>query len=361
MANKKSGLSRFFGFASRSSNGDAEHDTSITKRSSNGDAEDDTSITKFTFQELAAATRNFAPESLLGEGEYGRTNVQMLSSQVVAVRQVDEDTISTVYRFRDQSIRSTIHLRSLLHHPNIVDMIGYSINDKDELFFVYEFMPLGCLTHHLHEPLDWNTRMKIAAGAAKGIKCLHDKPFPLVIHGKGYHPKLADFLVFRQRIPEPGESTHCRFFGRHCHRHAPEFLHEFELTQQSDIYCFGVVLLELISGRMAAVNPNLVKWAKHILVVDSAEFTTVADPVLKGQYPEQGLYQALFLAAECLHGKDVSRPRMGYVVNVLSNLASEIYDPNAIQINQAGTLAIGKIEKERLTAQWQHAWFSYIG
>ncbi|XP_026391064.1 serine/threonine-protein kinase PBL27-like isoform X5 [Papaver somniferum] len=316
--------------------------------SSSNNAEDDTGITKFKFQELAAATKNFAPESLLGEGENGRTFKGCLkrSGQDVAIRQLDEENISAIY----------------------------GINEKNEMYLVYEFMPLGSLRNHLHDlnkkPLDWNMRMKIAAGAAKGLKYLHEISNPPAIHGNikpsnillcegSYNPKVSDFFLLKERIPECDESGYTRFFGRQNHRRAPEFLENFKLTQQSDIYSFGLVLLELISGRKAEKTPSLTQWAIRELVVYGEEFTAVADPLLEGCYPEQGLYQALSLAAECLQRKDVTRPRIGYVLNVLSNLASEMYDQNAIQINRAGTLAVGSIDKERLTQQWRgvHCFF----
>ncbi|XP_026456181.1 receptor-like cytoplasmic kinase 185 [Papaver somniferum] len=192
------------------------------------------------------------------------------------------------------------------------------------------------LPRNKKKPLDWNTRMKIAAGAAKGLKYLHEISNPLAVHGnikpsniligEGYEPKLSDFLVLKECIPEHDESSYASF---------------------------GLVLLELISGRIAEMEPSLVEWGKHKLVFGK-EFTAVADPLLNCHYPEQGLYQALSLAAECLQLEDASRPRIGHVVNVLSNLASEIYDPNAIQINRAGTLAIGSDEKEKLGELWQH-------
>ncbi|KAI3830467.1 hypothetical protein MKW98_030630 [Papaver atlanticum] len=293
--------------------------------SSSNNAEDYTGITKFKFRKLAAATKNFAPESLLGEGEYGRTFKGCLKRSghdVVAIRQLDEESIHAIYECHDQTMLSTIRLRSLLHHPNIVDLIGYNTNDKDQMYFVYEFMPLGSLKRYLH----------------------------------GYQPKLSDFLLFKERIPEHDESSHARLFSRQCQRQSPEFVGECKITQKSDIYSFGLVLLELISGRVAEIKPSLIEWAISKLVYGK-EFTTVADPLLNGHYPEQGLYQALSLAAQCLQHKDVARPSIGYVANVLSNLASETYDQNAIQINRAGTLAVGNIEKERLTAQWRHVRF----
>ncbi|KAI3879161.1 hypothetical protein MKW98_028728 [Papaver atlanticum] len=354
-------------------------------RSSAGniEAEDYTGIKKFKFQELAVATKNFAAEFLLGEEEYGCTfkgclkrSGQKSSSRDVAIRQVDEDSICRIYRGHEETMFSKLHTLSLLQHPNIVDLIGYSINDKNQMFLVYEFMPLGSLKDYLHDfqrnkkkPLDWNTRMKIAAGAAKGLKYLHEISNPPAVHGnikpsniligEGYEPKLSDSLVLKERIPEHDESSYARFFSSHCHRQAPEFCIEFKLTQQSDIYSFGLVLLELISGRIAEIRPNLVEWAKRKLVYGK-EFTALAVPLLNCHYPEQGLYQGLSLAAECSRFEDVSRPRIGHVVNVLSNLASEIYDPNAIQVNRAGTLAIGNDEKEKLRELWQHVWFDFV-
>ncbi|KAI3887968.1 hypothetical protein MKW92_036724 [Papaver armeniacum] len=346
MANKNSGLFRFRRLAG----------------SSSSDAEDYTAgaVTKFKYRELEAATNNFAIESLLGEGEHGRTYKGRLkrSRQVVAVKQVNGKNISDIYRYSEQSILWTIHWRSLLHHPNIVDFIGYC-SHGDQIFFVYDFMLLGSLKDYLHDlpadkkPLEWNTRMKIAAGAAEGIKHLHDESSPSLIHGnikpsnillcEGYHPRLSDFFGFKEYIPEPDES---------------ESVGDGKLTKQSDIYSFGFVLLELISGRNAEMKLDLIEWAKGKLV-SGEEFTAVADPLLKGHYPEQGLYQALYLAAECLQTYNEGRPRIGHVVNVLSNLASEIYDPDAIQINLAGTLTVGNFEKERLKNKWRHVRFLF--
>ncbi|MBA0588785.1 hypothetical protein Gorai_001876, partial [Gossypium raimondii] len=131
----------------------------------------------FTFRELAAATKNFRPECLLGEGGFGRVYKGRLEStgQVVAVKQLDRNGLQGNREFLVEVL-----MLSLLHHPNLVNLIGYCA-DGDQRLLVYEFMPLGSLEDHLHdlppdkEPLDWNTRMKIAAGAAKGLEYLHDK------------------------------------------------------------------------------------------------------------------------------------------------------------------------------------------
>ncbi|KAK4396299.1 putative serine/threonine-protein kinase PBL7 [Sesamum angolense] len=128
----------------------------------------------FTFREMAAATRNFRRECLLGEGGFGRVYKGQLegSSQVVAIKQLDRNGLQGNREFLVEVL-----MLSLLHHPNLVNLIGYCA-DGDQRLLVYEYMPLGSLEDHLHDPmpgkkqLDWNTRMKIAAGAAKGRKAV---------------------------------------------------------------------------------------------------------------------------------------------------------------------------------------------
>ncbi|KAK2992028.1 hypothetical protein RJ640_014889 [Escallonia rubra] len=308
----------------------------------------------FTFRELAAATKNFRPESLLGEGGFGRVYKGRLEStgQVVAVKQLDRNGLQGNREFLVEVL-----MLSLLHHPNLVNLIGYCA-DGDQRLLVYEFMPLGSLEDHLHdiqpdrEPLDWNTRMKIAAGAAKGLEYLHDKANPPVIYrdlkssnillDEGYHPKLSDFGL--AKLGPVGDKTHVstRVMGTYGYC-APEYAMTGQLTLKSDVYSFGVVFLELITGRKAIDNSrapgehNLVAWARP-LFKDRRKFPKMADPLLQGRYPMRGLYQALAVAAMCLQEQAATRPLIGDVVTALTYLASQTYDPNATtQSSRVGT------------------------
>ncbi|KAE8725379.1 Serine/threonine-protein kinase PBS1 [Hibiscus syriacus] len=299
----------------------------------------------FTFRELASATKNFRQECLLGEGGFGRVYKGRLEStgQVVAVKQLDRNGIQGNREFLVEVL-----MLSLLHHPNLVNLIGYCA-DGDQRLLVYEFMPLGSLEDHLHdlppdkEPLDWNIRMKIAAGAAKGLEYLHDKANPPVIYRdlkssnillhEGYHPKLSDFGL--AKLGPVGDKTHVstRVMGTYGYC-APEYAMTGQLTLKSDVYSFGVVFLELITGRKAIDNTrdpgehNLVAWARP-LFKDRRKFPKMADPLLQGHYPVRGLYQALAVAAMCLQEQAATRPLMGDVVTALTYLASQTYDPNA--------------------------------
>ncbi|KAK4798289.1 hypothetical protein SAY86_030615 [Trapa natans] len=310
----------------------------------------------FTFRELAAATKNFRPECLLGEGGFGRVYKGRLEStgQEVAVKQLDRNGLQGNREFLVEVL-----MLSLLHHSNLVNLIGYCA-DGDQRLLVYEFMPLGSLEDHLHdlppdkEPLDWNTRMKIAAGAAKGLEYLHDKANPPVIYrdlkssnillDEGYHPKLSDFGL--AKLGPVGDKTHVstRVMGTYGYC-APEYAMTGQLTLKSDVYSFGVVFLELITGRKAIDNTraqgehNLVAWARP-LFKDRRKFPKMADPLLQGRYPMRGLYQALAVAAMCLQEQAATRPLIGDVVTALTYLASQTYDPvaSAAQNTRVGSL-----------------------
>ncbi|XP_009800670.1 probable serine/threonine-protein kinase PBL7 isoform X1 [Nicotiana sylvestris] len=297
----------------------------------------------FKFDELVAATENFKAAYFLGEGGFGKVYKGRLADtgQVVAIKQLNPDGCQGNREF----IVEVLTL-SMADHPNLVKLIGYCV-EGDHRVLVYEYMALGSLEDHLHDPwpdkklLDWNTRMKIAAGAARGLEYLHDKMKPPVIYrdlkgsnillGEGYHPKLSDFGL--AKVGPLGDKTHVstRVMGTYGYC-APDYAMTGQLTFKSDIYSFGVVLLEIITGRKAidntkaAAEQNLVAWARP-LFKDRKKFHQMADPVLEGHYPVRGLYQALAIAAMCVQEQPNMRPLIADIVTALNYLASQKYDP----------------------------------
>ncbi|CAF1924176.1 unnamed protein product, partial [Brassica napus] len=299
----------------------------------------------FTFQELASATGNFRSDCFLGEGGFGKVYKGTLEKldQVVAIKQLDRNGAQGIREF----VVEVLTL-SLADHPNLVKLIGFCA-EGDQRLLVYEYMPLGSLEDHLHDlpsgkkPLDWNTRMKIAAGAARGLEYLHDRMKPPVIYrdlkcsnillGEDYQPKLSDFGL--AKVGPSGDKTHVstRVMGTYGYC-APDYAMTGQLTFKSDIYSFGVVLLELITGRKAIDNTkarkdqNLVGWARP-LFKDRRNFPKMVDPLLQGQYPVRGLYQALAISAMCVQEQPSMRPVVSDVVLALNFLASSKYDPNS--------------------------------
>ncbi|KAJ9563948.1 hypothetical protein OSB04_009108 [Centaurea solstitialis] len=316
----------------------------------------------FTFRELAAATNNFRPDCFLGEGGFGCVYRGRLlnTGQIVAVKQLDRNGLQGNREFLVEVL-----MLSLLHHPNLVNLIGYCA-DGDQRLLVYEFMSSGSLEDHLHdlppdrEALDWNTRMKIAAGAAKGLEFLHDKANPPVIYrdfkssnillDEGFEPKLSDFGL--AKLGPTGDKSHVstRVMGTYGYC-APEYAMTGQLTVKSDVYSFGVVFLELITGRKAIDSSqphgqqNLVTWARP-LFNDRRKFTSLVDPRLEGRYPMRGLYQALAVASMCIQEQAAARPLIGDVVTALSYLANQGYDPTTTAPVPAPSGAV-HLKKER--------------
>ncbi|KAL0533802.1 hypothetical protein IC582_028073 [Cucumis melo] len=303
----------------------------------------------FTFEELAAATGNFRSDCFLGEGGFGKVYKGYLQkvNEVVAIKQLDRNGLQGIREF----VVEVLTL-SLADHPNLVKLIGFCA-EGDQRLLVYEYMPLGSLENHLHDlrpgakVIDWNTRMKIAAGAARGLEYLHEKMKPPVIYrdlkcsnillGEGYHPKLSDFGL--AKVGPSGDKTHVstRVMGTYGYC-APDYAMTGQLTFKSDIYSFGVVLLELITGRKAIDHSkphseqNLVAWARP-LFRDRKKFSQMVDPMLQGHYPVRGLYQSLAIAAMCVQEQPNMRPVITDVVTALNYLASQKYDPQT-QPNQ---------------------------
>ncbi|CAL0332264.1 unnamed protein product [Lupinus luteus] len=211
-----------------------------------GPKRDSINAKTFTFNELAAATGNFRPDSFLGEGGFGKVYKGHLEriNEVVAIKQLDPHGLQGAREF----VVEVITLSSA-DHPNLVKLTGFCA-EGDERLLVYEYMPLGSLENHLHDlkpgqkPIDWYTRMKIAAGAARGLEYLHDKMTP-------------------------------------------------------------------------PARP---------LFRDRRRFTQMIDPLLEGEFPVRGLYQALAIAAMCVQEQPNMRPAIADVVTALSYLASQKHE-----------------------------------
>ncbi|XP_047976660.1 probable serine/threonine-protein kinase PBL7 isoform X1 [Salvia hispanica] len=337
-------------------------DRPIAKEESDGGGgNDETKVRTFTFANLAAATQNFKEDNFLGEGGFGRVYKGRLldTGELVAVKQLDRGGCQGIREFVVE-----VMTLSMANHPNLVNLIGYCA-EGDQRLLVYEYMPLGSLEDHLHGPkpkrkkLDWNTRMTIAAGAAQGLEYMHDKMKTPIIYrdlkgsnillGDGYRPKLSDFGL--AKVGPCGDQTHVstRVMGTYGYC-APDYAMTGQLTFKSDIYSFGVVLLEIITGRRAIDNKksgpeaNLVSWARP-LFKDRKRFHQMADPSLEGQYPVRGLYQALAIAAMCVQEQPNMRPLVADIVTALNYLASQTYDPSVQGPNTLSSRSKGNSER----------------
>ncbi|XP_042457016.1 probable serine/threonine-protein kinase PBL7 [Zingiber officinale] len=297
------------------------------------------SARSFTFRELAVATQNFKEANLLGEGGFGKVYKGRLhSNQVVAIKQLNRDGLQGNKEFLVEVLMLIV-----LRHPNLVSLIGYCA-DGDERLLIYEYMPKGSLEDHLFDPpgkppLDWNTRIKIAVGVAKGLTYLHDVVNPPVIYrdmkaanvllDDEFNPKLSDFGL--AKLGPVGDNTHVstRVMGTYGYC-APDYAMSGKLTLKSDVYSFGVLLLELITGRhvydssKSAFEQKLLTWARPFLS-DRRKFHRLADPLLQGCYPPRSFHQLVVITTMCLQEQPHVRPIIADVVVALNHVASQPY------------------------------------
>lgn len=298
-------------------------------------------LLEFSFHELKSATGNFRPDSILGEGGFGYVFKGWIEENGTAPAKPGSGVTVAVKSLKPDGLQghrewvAEVDFLGQLHHPNLVKLIGYCIED-DQRLLVYEFMTRGSLENHLFRrtiPLPWSNRIKIALGAAKGLAFLHGGTEPVIYRDfktsnilldSEYNAKLSDFGL--AKAGPQGDKTHVstRVVGTYGYA-APEYVMTGHLTSKSDVYSFGVVLLEILTGRRSmdkkrpSGEQNLVTWARPYLC-DKRKVYQVVDPRLELHYSIKGVQKVGLLAHSCLSRDTKSRPSMDEVVKVLTPL-----------------------------------------
>lgn len=293
-----------------------------------------TSTRFLPYEELKEATNNFEPASMLGEGGFGRVFKGVLSDgTAVAIKK-----LTSGGHQGDKEFLVEVEMLSRLHHRNLVKLVGYYCSrESSQNLLCYELVPNGSLEAWLHGPLgancplDWDTRMKIALDAARGLAYLHEDSQPCVIHRdfkasnilleNNFHAKVSDFGLAKQAPEGRANYLSTRVMGTFGYV-APEYAMTGHLLVKSDVYSYGVVLLELLTGRkpvdmsQPSGQENLVTWARPILR-DKDRLEELADPKLAGKYPNEDFVRVCTIAAACVAPEANQRPTMGEVVQSL--------------------------------------------
>ncbi|KAJ0546334.1 putative transferase, protein kinase RLK-Pelle-RLCK-VIIa-2 family [Helianthus annuus] len=298
----------------------------------------------FSFNVLKLATRNFRPDSVLGEGGFGSVFKGWIDEQSLAAAKPGTGTVIAVKRLNQEGLQghqewlAEINYLGQLNHPNLVKLIGYCIED-DHRMLVYEFMPRGSLENHLFrrssyfQPLSWNLRIKVALGAAKGLAFLHSPEAKVIYRDfkssnilidSNYNAKLSDFGLAKDGPVDGKSHVSTRVMGTYGYA-APEYMATGHLTARSDIYSFGVVLLEILTGRRC-IDKNrptgeqiLVEFVKPYLT-SKRRILYIMDPRLVGQYSPNVAMRAAMLATKCLLKEPKHRPTADEVVKALEQL-----------------------------------------
>ncbi|KAK4395012.1 protein STRUBBELIG-RECEPTOR FAMILY 6 [Sesamum angolense] len=280
----------------------------------------------YSVADLQIATDSFNVDNLIGEGSIGRVyRAQTDDGQVLAVKKINSSVLSNSEEFLD--IVSEI---SSLHHPNITELVGYC-SEHGQHLLVYEFHRNGSLHDFLHlsdeysKPLTWNSRVKIALGTARALEYLHEVCSPSVIHKNFKSANILLDMELNPHLSDCGLASLVREPDQASGYSAPEVAMSGQYTIKSDLYSFGVVMLELLTGRKPfdssrpRSEQSLVRWATPQLH-DIDALSKMVDPALKGLYPVKSLSRFADVIALCVQPEPEFRPPMSEVVQALVRL-----------------------------------------
>nr|BAK06272.1 predicted protein [Hordeum vulgare subsp. vulgare] len=286
----------------------------------------------FSYEELTSITSNFSRDNVIGEGGFGCVYKGWLADgKCVAVKQLKAGSGQG-----EREFQAEVEIISRVHHRHLVSLVGYCVAQHHRML-IYEFVPNGTLEHHLHgrgvPMMDWSTRLRIAIGAAKGLAYLHEDCHPRIIHRDIKSANILLDYSFEAQVADFGlaklsNDTHTpvstRIMGTFGYL-APEYASSGKLTDRSDVFSFGVVLLELITGRKPVDQDrplgeeSLVEWARPVLAdaIETGNHGELADPRLEGRYNKAEMVRMVEAAAACVRHSAPRRPRMVQVMRAL--------------------------------------------
>ncbi|XP_047269848.1 lysM domain receptor-like kinase 3 [Capsicum annuum] len=292
----------------------------------------------YSLEEIAEATSDFDETRIIGVGGYGSVYYGTIGKQEVAIKKMRSN--------KSKEFMAELKVLCKIHHINVVELLGYASGD-DHLYLVYEYILNGSLNEHLHQPtlkghkpLSWTTRTQIAVDTARGIEYIHDHTKSRYVHrdiktsnillDEAMRAKVADFglakLVGRTN---EDEFLATRLVGTPGYL-PPESVKELQITTKTDVFAFGVVLAELITGKRALIRENgdpnkmksLISIIHEIFQDEDPESTleSFIDENLKGCYPMEDIYKMAEIADWCLCENAINRPEMREVVVALTQI-----------------------------------------
>ncbi|XP_050383201.1 PTI1-like tyrosine-protein kinase At3g15890 [Argentina anserina] len=290
----------------------------------------------FSLKELHAATNNFNYDNKLGEGGFGSVYWgQLWDGSQIAVKRLKVWSNKAEMEFAVE-----VEILARVRHKNLLSLRGYCAEGQERLI-VYDYMPNLSLLSHLHGQhsaeclLDWTRRMNIAIGSAEGIAYLHHHATPHIIHrdikasnvlvDSDFQAQVADF-GFAKLIPDGATHVTTRVKGTLGYL-APEYAMLGKASESCDVYSFGILLLELASGKKpiekmsATMKRTISDWALPLAC--EKKLDELADPRLNGKYVEDELKRVVFVGLLCAHNHPEKRPTILEVVELLKGESKE--------------------------------------
>lgn len=284
----------------------------------------------YSSKELRKATKNFCSGHKLGQGSFGCVYLGKLrNGQKVAIKVLSSESRQGTREFLNE-----LSVISNINHHNLVKLHGCCV-EGDQKMLVYNYLENNSLAQslfgnsHSSIQLDWKTRVKICIGVASGLKYLHEEVRPVIVHrdikasnillDKDLSPKISDFGLAKLF---PGNMTHIstRVAGTLGYL-APEYAIRGQLTKKADVYSFGVLLLEIVSGR-CHTDPRLPLQDQFLLerawaLYESGDLKSLVDGTLKGVFDTEEAQRLLKIGLLCTQDTPKIRPSMSTIVKML--------------------------------------------
>lgn len=301
-------------------------------------------LVRFSYGEILSATRNFSKGRVLGRGALsyvfnGRIGILRTT---VAIKKLDKEDKEAPKAFCRE-----LMIASSLHNPFIVPLVGFCIDPEEGLFLIYKYVSGGSLERYLRETrkgknggskLPWSVRYKVAKGVAEAVRYLHNGTERCVVHrdikpsnillSSRKSPKLCDFGLATW-TSAPSVPFLCKTVKGTFGYLAPEYFQHGKVSDKTDVYAFGVVLLELITGRKpiesrrGAGEENLVLWAKPLLQQGSIE--KLLDP--RVQFTQRNINQITRMieaADACINNEESKRPNIDTIISILNGIEANL-------------------------------------
>ncbi|XP_065873278.1 putative receptor protein kinase ZmPK1 [Euphorbia lathyris] len=291
-----------------------------------------TTLQRFTYSELKAATLNFSVE--IGRGASGTVyKGTLLDNRIAAVKRLNTANQG------EAEFLAEVSTIGKLHHMNLIEMWGYCV-EKNHRLLVYQYMKHGSLAGKLScQKLDWRRRFEIALGTARGLAYLHEECLEWVLHcdvkpenillDSNYQPKVSDFGLSKllNRGDDIGSvSTFSRMRGTRGYM-APEWVLNLPITSKVDVYSYGIVVLEMVTGKKCSSGSGntgeeqeqqgMVEWIREKKNGGETWIEEIADPIFEGEYDKDEMEILVSLALQCVEEDKDSRPSMRKVTETL--------------------------------------------
>ncbi|XP_062160695.1 cysteine-rich receptor-like protein kinase 44 [Alnus glutinosa] len=295
---------------------------------------------QFDFATIRVATENFSDANKLGQGGFGVVYKGMLSNgQEIPVKR-----LSSVSEQGDQEFKNEVLLMAKLQHRNLVRLLGFCLEGNERLL-IYELMPNASLNHFLFDPikrlhLDWEKRYKIIVGIARGLLYLHEDSQFRIIHrdlktsnvllDSEMNPKIADFGMARLFVLDQTHGNTRRIVGTYGYM-APEYAMHGHFSIKSDVFSFGVLVLEMVSGqknsyfRIGENLEDLLSYAWRNWREGTA--SNLIDPILRVSSTSE-IMRCIHIGLLCVQENVGDRPTMASIALMLNSYSITLLVPS---------------------------------